>query len=75
MGSAMSYTLKQFMRSLFQIPTGEKDDLDGHNQDFGEKNGEKRGRITQEYVNKLKKKEEKKKDDKTPQHTTQRRTG
>ena len=35
MGSSMSYTLKQFMRSLFQISTGEKDDLDGHNQDFG----------------------------------------
>jgi len=34
MGSAMSYTLKQFMRSLFQISTGEKDDLDGHNQTF-----------------------------------------
>ena len=34
MGSSMSYTLKQFMRSLFQISTGEKDDLDGHNQNF-----------------------------------------
>ena len=34
MVSSMSYTLKQFMRSLFQISTGEKDDLDGHNQNF-----------------------------------------
>tara|TARA_R100001594_G_scaffold144855_1_gene194416 strand:+ start:424 stop:996 length:573 start_codon:yes stop_codon:yes gene_type:complete len=41
MGSAMSYTLKQFMRSLFQISTGEKDDLDGHNQDFDKKKEEK----------------------------------
>ena len=40
-----------------------------------ESEGEKRGRITQEYVNKLKKKEENKKDDKTSQHTTQRRKG
>ena len=40
MGSAMSYTLKQFMRSLFQISTGEKDDLDGHNQNFGVKKKE-----------------------------------
>jgi len=62
MGSAMSYTLKQFMRSLFQISTGERDDLDGHNQNFDVKK-------------KQEKKEEKKKDGKTPQHTTQRRTG
>jgi hypothetical protein len=27
-GSAQSYALKQFMRSLFQIPTGDKDDAD-----------------------------------------------
>lgn len=27
-GSAQSYSLKQFMRSLFQIPTGDKDDAD-----------------------------------------------
>ncbi len=27
-GSAQSYTLKQFMRSLFQIPTGDKEDAD-----------------------------------------------
>lgn len=27
-GSAQSYALKQFMRSLFQIPTGDKDDVD-----------------------------------------------
>tara|TARA_R100001460_G_scaffold102156_2_gene146420 strand:+ start:20414 stop:20938 length:525 start_codon:yes stop_codon:yes gene_type:complete len=29
MGSAQSYTLKQFMRGLFQIPTGDKVDVDG----------------------------------------------
>lgn len=29
-GSAQSYVLKQFMRSLFQIPTGDKDDADYH---------------------------------------------
>ena len=34
LGSSMSYCLKQFMRSLFQISTGERDDLDGHNQNF-----------------------------------------
>jgi hypothetical protein len=42
-GAAMSYVLKGFMRSLFQIATGEKneldgkadgDDLDNHNQTF-----------------------------------------
>jgi len=60
MGSSMSYTLKQFMRSLFQISTGEKDDLDGHNQNFD--------------VEKEEKKNEKK-GSKTPQHTTHRRTG
>ncbi len=27
-GAAQSYALKQFMRSLFQVPTGEKDDAD-----------------------------------------------
>ena len=48
------------MRSLFQISTGEKDDLDGHNQNFnGRKEEKKNG----------------KKDDKTSQHTTQRRKG
>lgn len=31
-GSAQSYALKQFMRSLFQIPTGDKDDADYHAQ-------------------------------------------
>lgn len=31
-GSAQSYVLKQFMRSLFQIPTGDKDDADYHPQ-------------------------------------------
>lgn len=29
-GSAQSYALKQFMRSLFQIPTGDADDADHH---------------------------------------------
>jgi hypothetical protein len=29
-GSAQSYVLKQFMRSLFQIPTGDADDPDFH---------------------------------------------
>ena len=33
-GSSQSYVLKQFMRGLFQINTGEKDDLDGHDQNF-----------------------------------------
>jgi hypothetical protein len=60
MGSSMSYTLKQFMRSLFQISTGERDDLDGHNQNF---NGERE------------EKKNEKKDGKTPQHTTHRRRG
>jgi len=60
MGSSMSYTLKQFMRSLFQISTGEKDDLDGHNQNFDVKKEEKKNE---------------KKGSKTPQHTTHRRTG
>ena len=60
MGSSQSYCLKQYMRSLFLISTGERDDLDGHNQNFNggkeEKNNEKKG-------------------SKTPQHTTHRRTG
>jgi hypothetical protein len=30
----MAYTLKQFMRALFLIDTGEKDDLDGDEQNF-----------------------------------------
>jgi len=29
-GAAQSYALKQFLRSLFQISTGEKDDIDFH---------------------------------------------
>mgnify|MGYP003133830672 FL=1 len=33
-GSAMAYTLKQFMRALFLIDTGEKDDLDGDEQNM-----------------------------------------
>ena len=60
MGSSMSYCLKQYMRSLFLISTGEKDDLDGHNQNFDVKKEEKKNE---------------KKDGKTPQHTTHRRTG
>ena len=45
-GAAMSYVLKGFMRSLFQIATGERneldgqkdgDDLDNHNQTFVDK--------------------------------------
>jgi len=60
MGSSMSYCLKQYMRSLFLISTGERDDLDGHNQNF---NGGKE------------EKKNEKKDGKTPQHTTHRRTG
>ena len=31
-GAAQSYALKQFLRSLFQIATGEKDDADFHEQ-------------------------------------------
>ena len=35
MGAAQSYTLKQFMRALFLIPTGDKVDVDGQeNQRF-----------------------------------------
>tara|TARA_R110000803_G_scaffold63722_1_gene124435 strand:- start:668 stop:1147 length:480 start_codon:yes stop_codon:yes gene_type:complete len=33
MGTAQSYALKQFMRSLFQLSTGEQDDLDALDQD------------------------------------------
>jgi hypothetical protein len=32
MGTAQSYALKQFMRSLFQLSTGEQDDLDALDQ-------------------------------------------
>ena len=55
-GAAMSYTLKQFMRSLFQISTGEKneldgqkdgDDLDNHNQTFVPKQDSKTKHTTQ----------------------------
>ena len=50
-GAAMSYVLKGFMRSLFQIATGEKneldgkvdgDDLDNHNQTFSKSESEKK---------------------------------
>lgn len=35
-GSAQSYCLKQFMRSLFMIPTGDKDDADFRDHGAGE---------------------------------------
>ena len=35
MGTAQSYALKQFMRSLFQLSTGEQDDLDALDQNEG----------------------------------------
>ena len=50
-GAARSYVLKGFMRSLFQIATGEKneldgqkdgDDLDNHNQTFSKPESEKK---------------------------------
>jgi hypothetical protein len=63
MGSSQSYCLKQYMRGLFLISTGEKDDLDGHNQNFDVKKEEKN------------KEKNEKKGSKTPQHTTHRRTG
>ena len=34
-GSAQSYAMKQLMRALFMIPTGEKDDPDKTTADFG----------------------------------------
>ena len=34
MGAAQSYALKQFMRSLFLIATGDNDDLDNQNQTY-----------------------------------------
>jgi len=76
MGSSMSYCLKQYMRSLFLISTGEKDDLDGHNQNFDVKKIDF-SKMTQAERNAkaVESKEEKKKDDKKPQHTTQRRKG
>jgi hypothetical protein len=37
MGSSQSYVLKQFLRGLLFISTGDKDDLDGHNQTFATK--------------------------------------
>ena len=38
MGIAQSYALKQFMRSLFQLSTGEKDDLEKLDQEKIKKN-------------------------------------
>ena len=78
MGSSMSYCLKQFMRSLFQISTGEKDDLDGHNQNFDvQKKEDSFDPKAQGNPKSLleKARTEKKKDDKKPKHITQRRTG
>ena len=37
LGSSQSYILKQFLRGLLFISTGDKDDLDGHNQTFATK--------------------------------------
>ena len=37
LGSSQSYILKQFLRGLLFISTGDKDDLDGHNQTFANK--------------------------------------
>ena len=37
MGSAQSYALKQYLRSLLFISTGDKDDLDGHNPTYATK--------------------------------------
>ena len=34
MGAAQSYALKQMLRSLFLIATGENDDLDNQNQTY-----------------------------------------
>ena len=91
MGSSMSYCLKQFMRSLFQISTGEKDDLDGHNQNFDvqkkeELNAQGKPKESKRVQRSLleKARTEKKKtgfvledtfDDKKPKHTTHRRIG
>ena len=73
MGSSQSYCLKQYMRSLFLISTGERDDLDGHNQNFnGEREEEKKKDL---HKNQRVKNEREKKDGKTPQHTTHRRIG
>jgi len=40
MGTAQSYALKQFMRSLFQLSTGEQDDLDALDQPKKKKKSE-----------------------------------
>jgi len=42
MGTAQSYALKQFMRSLFQLSTGEQDDLDALEQP---KNSQKKKKL------------------------------
>ena len=42
MGTAQSYALKQFMRSLFQLSTGEKDDLDALDQEKIKKNNKRK---------------------------------
>jgi len=40
LGASQSYSLKQFMRQVFLIPTGDKDDLDAHEQNFQPKKKE-----------------------------------
>ena len=45
MGTAQSYALKQFMRSLFQLSTGEQDDLDALDQKQTSQNKKKLGDI------------------------------
>lgn len=47
-GSAQSYALKQFQRSLFQIPTGDKDDAEDYGKADELPAGAKGGRSTSE---------------------------
>lgn len=56
-GSAQSYSLKQFMRSQFLIPTGDKDDPDKEKTDISAERGsnetdlqKKAGRIRREFL-------------------------
>lgn len=56
-GSSQSYTLKQFMRSLFLIPTGDKDDPDKDRTEISAERGDaetdlqkKAGRIRKEFL-------------------------
>jgi|TARA_B110000285_G_C15077244_1_gene591456 hypothetical protein len=64
MGSSQSYTLKQYMRALFLIPTGETDDLDGHEKTMSE---------TKLQPKKTEPKKEEPKNPLGENHTTQRR--